>query len=153
MKTISIFSIFISLTFLFSCQSTSTNTAEVKEIPALLNRAHLIGPEAEMGFMLDQYTKLTDKIKTNPKDFESKLTLAELFMMEARISGEHGYYYPAALQVINDVLTQELKDPTMYRALLDKSSVLLYINLQKLKLSERKRSNTMLTLRTSMAYW
>ncbi len=128
MKTISIFSIFITLVFFFGCQSTSTNTADAKAIPALLNRAHLIGPEEEMGFMLDQYTKLTEKIKSNPTDFESKLSMAELFMMEARISGEHGYYYPAALQVINDVLAKELKDPTMYRALLDKSSVLLSLH-------------------------
>ena len=78
--------------------------------------------------MLDQYTKLTEKIKSNPNDFESKLSLAELYMMEARISGEHGHYYPAALQVINDVLTHDLKDPTMYRALLDKSSVLLSLH-------------------------
>jgi len=128
MKTISIFSIFISLAFIFSCQSTSTNTTDAKTIPALLNRAQLIGPEEEMGYMLDQYTKLTEKIKSNPNDFESKLSLAELYMMEARISGEHGHYYPAALQVINDVLTHDLKDPTMYRALLDKSSVLLSLH-------------------------
>ena len=128
MKTISIFSILIFFTFFFGCQSTSTNTTDAKPLPELLNRAQLIGPEEEMGFMLDQYAKLADKIKSTPDDFESKLSMAELFMMEARISGEHGYYYPSALQVINDVLTHELKDPTMYRALLDKSSVLLSLH-------------------------
>jgi tetratricopeptide (TPR) repeat protein len=128
MKTISIFSIFISLMFFLSCQSQSGNTTDAKTIPELLNRPQLIGPEEEMGFMMDQYAKLAGKIQSNPSDVETKLSLAELFIMEARISGEHGYYYPAALQVINDVLTQELKDPTMYRALLDKSSVLLSLH-------------------------
>lgn len=128
MKTISIFSILLAFLFSFGCNQKDTQSANAGELPSLKNRPHLIGPQEEMGFMLDQYTKLTEKIKSNPKDFESQLTLAELFMMEARISGDHGYYYPAALQVINGVLTQELKDPTMYRALLDKSSVLLSLH-------------------------
>jgi tetratricopeptide (TPR) repeat protein len=128
MKTIFYFSIFLSLLICFGCQSSTKQSTSDDTIPAILNRAHLIGPEEEMGFMLNQYAKLADHIKANPKDFESKLSLAELFMMEARISGEHGHYYPAALQVINDVLSQELKDPIMYRALLDKSSVLLSLH-------------------------
>src|SRR6187431_2416008 len=78
--------------------------------------------------MLGQYKKLKEKNKSNPKDVDSKLAMVELFMMEARISGEHGYYYPAALKIINDVVSQELKDPMMYRALLDKSSVLLSLH-------------------------
>ena len=128
MKAMYIFSIFIYFLCSIGCTKTTTRTSDANSIPALLNRPQLISPEEEMGFMLDQYTKLSEKIKSNPKDIDSKLSLVELYMMEARISGEHGYYYPAALQVINDVMSQELKDPTMYRALLDKSSVLLSLH-------------------------
>ncbi|HEY3385143.1 MAG TPA: tetratricopeptide repeat protein, partial [Saprospiraceae bacterium] len=71
---------------------------------------------------------LATKISNNPDDLESKLMLAELFMMEARISGEHGHYYPAALNLIDEVLTQEVKDPIVYRAKLDKASVLLSLH-------------------------
>jgi len=128
MKTISLFSILIAITLVMACHPASNTTMTTDSLPKLLNRSHLIGPEEEMGFMLDQYNKLVAKIKTNPKDVDSKLALAELFIMEARISGEHGYYYPAALTVIDQVMTAELKEPTKYRALLDKSSVLLSLH-------------------------
>lgn len=91
-------------------------------------RPQIIGPENEMAYMLDQYTAITTKLNTNPNDTESLLTLAELFMMEARISGEHGHYYSAALQLINHAIQSEMKDPEMYRAMLDKASVLLSLH-------------------------
>lgn len=128
MKTIYILAV-ISLTCVFtSCQSTINKTASTQAWPELLIRPQVIGPENEMGYMLDQYTALTTKLNANPKDTESLLSLAELFMMEARISGEHGHYYPAALKLINNAMQSEMKDPHMYRAMLDKASVLLSLH-------------------------
>lgn len=98
------------------------------EIPELKKRPKTIGPEGEMLQLLTTYESLVKKIKTNPKDFEARLELAELFMIEARISGEHGYYYPAALDLINGVLVDKPAPITTYRALLNKASVLLSLH-------------------------
>ncbi|MDZ4747954.1 MAG: tetratricopeptide repeat protein [Saprospiraceae bacterium] len=128
MKTIYILATLSLVWVIIGCQSEKNKTADTTKLPELLMRPQIIGPVNEMGYMLDQYNALANKLQTNPADHESKLALAELFMMEARISGEHGHYYPAALKLINEVLTQELKDPLAYRAMLDKASVLLSLH-------------------------
>jgi len=107
------------------CKTRTTSTTEAFKFPELIIRPHVIGPEEEMGFVLEAYNKLTNKIAAHPDDFESRLSLAELFMQEARISGEHGYYYPAAFNIVEEVLQNQPTQPLQYRALLDKASILL----------------------------
>ncbi len=128
MKAIYILSMLSLIWIMNGCQSEKNKSVDSNTLPELLMRPQIIGPENEMGYMMDQYNALANKLKTNAGDHESRLTLAELFMMEARISGEHGYYYPAALKLIDDVLTKKLNDPLAYRAMLDKSSVLLSLH-------------------------
>ncbi len=128
MKTIYILAVISLAWVLNGCQQATNKTAESQKWPELLMRPQIIGPENEMAYMLDQYTALTTKLNANPNDTESLLTLAELFMMEARISGEHGHYYPAALQLINTAMQSEVKEPLAYRAMLDKASVLLSLH-------------------------
>ena len=106
-------------------QTTTKKENAATSIPEMLKRPKQIGPEGEMASMLELYDRMVGNIKANPKDVESQLTLIELFMQEARISGEHGYYYPAALKMANEVLAQPLEPAMKYRALLDKASVLL----------------------------
>jgi len=113
---------------LASCQTRNSTMQESNAVPELLMRAQVIGPEEEMGYTLDMYNNLTGKIKANPDDIESKLALAELFMQEARISGEHGHYYPAALEMISGALESNPKEALKYRGLLDKASVLLSLH-------------------------
>lgn len=128
MKKLTPFLLFIII-FTMACnkQENSADTATL-EIPELLQRQAVIGPTEEMGNVNDLYNNLVNKIKSNPNDLEARLTLAELFMQEARISGEHGHYFPAALTVINAVLNLNPDQPIRYRALLDKSSVLLSLH-------------------------
>lgn len=128
MKTIQIFYFSILFAFSIACQHPGKSGAQSDEIPALLLRNNVIGPDEEMGYMMDQYNRLAEQIKTNASDHDARLSLAELFMMEARISGEHGYYYPSALKVIDQVLTDSIKEPVKYRALLDKAAVLLSLH-------------------------
>ena len=123
MKFNPIFSALLLSILLISCQSKKETISGVT-IPELINRPHLIGPEEEMGHMLDLYTSAVAKIKSNPKDLDSRLTLAEVLMQEARISGEHGYYYPTALTIINEVLDAQPDASSHYRALLNKGSVM-----------------------------
>ena len=118
----------IMITFLFACQTRNMSTTDAIKIPKLLIREQVIGPEQEMAFVLDLYEDLAGKIKTNPDDLASKLTLAELFMQEARISGEHGHYYPAALQMITEVLNDNPQTDMKFRALLDKAAVLMSLH-------------------------
>jgi len=65
-------------------------------------------------------------IAENPDDFGDYIKLAEVFMHEARVTGEHGHYYPSAIVVLNEVLENE-KDATdiRFNALLNKASVML----------------------------
>jgi len=127
MKTIHTLFTLLVVMMLISCSSKADKVSGVT-IPALINRPHLIGPDQEMGHMLDLYTSAVAKIKHNPKDLESRLSLAEVLMQEARISGEHGYYYPAALTVINEVMNDNPDESAHYRALLNKGSVLLSLH-------------------------
>ena len=130
MPIMKIFQALIALlitTFLFACADKQEKIPGVT-IPELMNRPHLIGPEEEMSHMLDLYTSTVAKIKHNPKDLENRLALAEIFMQEARVSGEHGYYYPAALTVINEVLNEKPDANASFRALLNKGSVLLSLH-------------------------
>ena len=121
--------IIIATVYIFcGCQTRNVSSVEGSEIPKLLIRNQVIGPEEEMGYIIDTYNKLAEKIKSNPHDVEARLSLVELFMQEARISGEHGYYYPEALKVIEGVMNDQPKEALKYRALLDKASVLLSLH-------------------------
>jgi tetratricopeptide (TPR) repeat protein len=126
MHTKHLFLLLMILALFTNCgQPTTKQANNTAAIPELLKRPRQIGPEGEMASMLELYDRMAGNIKANPKDVESKLTLIELFMQEARISGEHGYYYPAALKMADEVLAQPLEPALKYRALLDKASVLL----------------------------
>jgi len=66
--------------------------------------------------------KLIAKIQADPGDKRSPLALANAYIMEARISGNIGYYDKAAVKTIDRLLE---KDPGNYEALMLKSLVQL----------------------------
>ncbi len=68
---------------------------------------------------------ITEKILKDPSDLKSKLLTAQLYMQEARITGEHPYYYPATLTLLNDVLSH---DANNFEALAYKASVELSLH-------------------------
>lgn len=114
----------------WACNNSNTQqkNADSVEIHELLQRRAVIGPTEEMGNINDLYNDLVTKIKSNPKNYDARLSLAELFMQEARISGEHGHYFPAALEIVNAVLNENPEQGSKYRAMLDKASVLLSLH-------------------------
>ncbi|MDX1939839.1 MAG: hypothetical protein SFU99_04760 [Saprospiraceae bacterium] len=120
------------LIILIICWSCTNNNSQKAigslEIPELLQRGAVIGPTEEMGSINDLYNNLVIKIKSDPKNYDARLSLAELFMQEARISGEHGHYFPAALTIVNAVLNENPEQGLKYRAMLDKASVLLSLH-------------------------
>ncbi len=97
----------------------------VTAVPTLLERQSLISPVEEVGQVHLAYQKIKADIEQDPSNALPWLELAELFLLEARISGEHGYYYPQALQVIQEVQAMDLNNDLRFRALCDEASVLL----------------------------
>jgi tetratricopeptide (TPR) repeat protein len=125
MKILSILFMCALLLTGMACKQQKETSATGIVIPELRNRPHVIGPEDEMGAMMDMYNKLAANVKANPADHASRLGIAELFMQEARISGDHGYYYPAAMELIENVLEENPVADLQFRALLDLGSVQL----------------------------
>jgi tetratricopeptide (TPR) repeat protein len=54
-----------------------------------------------------KFNNLKTKYEADNSDFESLLKLAEIYIYEARVSGEHPYYYAAALATLDEVLKHE----------------------------------------------
>ena len=68
-------------------------------------------------------TKLLNAINANPKDLKSQISLANLFIMEARTTGNYTYYDKAAMKNIDNVLKIDAQN---FEALTLKS--LLYLS-------------------------
>ncbi|MEQ1746417.1 MAG: tetratricopeptide repeat protein [Saprospiraceae bacterium] len=73
-------------------------------IPALLDRNAAIRNGKEWDDVQNFYGTQRQAIIADQNALEPRLLMAELFLQEARVTGEHPHYYPAALQLLNDVL-------------------------------------------------
>ncbi|WP_310392667.1 tetratricopeptide repeat protein [Hymenobacter sp.] len=65
---------------------------------------------------------LQAKLRSNPDDHKSRLLLAQAFMQEARVTGDHPYYDGAAMELLDVVLRAE---PENFEALCCKASLCL----------------------------
>jgi tetratricopeptide (TPR) repeat protein len=65
---------------------------------------------------------LLAKLRSNPNDQKSRLLLAQAYMQEARVTGDHPYYDGAAMGLLEDVLKAE---PENFEALCCKASLCL----------------------------
>ncbi|MGV3589126.1 MAG: tetratricopeptide repeat protein [Adhaeribacter sp.] len=98
-------------------------------IPPLKERTGPISVTSEWLNTKAAIQGLQRKLREKPNDLQSKLLLAFAFMQEARITGEHPYYYPAALNLINDILDQEPENPILvYEATVAKASIQLSLH-------------------------
>jgi tetratricopeptide (TPR) repeat protein len=70
------------------------------QIPQLKPRHATLSP-AEFATYRGKYDELTKKIVAEPGSPDAYVQMAQLFMNEARISGDHPYYYPAALKLLD----------------------------------------------------
>ncbi len=80
----------------------------------------------------DEYLKLKERYEKHKKayladntKYDDLIKLAEIYVLEARITGEHPYYYSAALQALDEVLKHETKltADQKFTALFDKATV------------------------------
>jgi len=127
---ISFFYSFSTLLFTSCDDSKSTKTDNTNaDIPALLDRNEKIRYGKEWDDVSNNYQTLKLAIQKNEADHESKIKLANLFIREARVTGEHGHYYPAALEMTNRILNSTTKVNNMeFLALVTKAGVQLSLH-------------------------
>ncbi len=108
---------------LLACNSDIETTSN---IPTLLDRPEAIQNGNEWDKVQNTYAAATTQIRRNSNELESYLRIVEVFILEARVTGEHGHYYPGALRVIDELLAKsEIPQDIYFQALSLKSSVLL----------------------------
>jgi len=123
----------------------SNACVETDETKASKSAIAKINPKVDIAELLPRSTKIqlgkewktvqrfygTQQVKLNknPNDNEAKLKLIDLFIKEARVTGEHGHYYPAALQLANQIMgADSLKKDIIFRTLLSKAGVQLSLH-------------------------
>jgi len=122
--------LFVLAVFLTACSQdtdSSTDAVSVAEsVPQLLDRSEAIQYSNEWTNIQNQYGKFRQELIENPDALEPRLYLAQLFVMEARVTGEHGHYYPAALKMVNEILDANPEDQNLrFMALTTKAGVQL----------------------------
>lgn len=137
--------LYLGLFFIISCaqQAADKSTAQAKltaqtsvSIPELLDRPEQLRYGKEWDEVQNYYGAQAAELRRHPENPDARLKLAELFIQEARITGEHPHYYPAALQMLepvvkmfenNDNPTAQQKDQ-LFRALSHQASVELSLH-------------------------
>lgn len=95
---------------------------ETKKVPPFRERTGSIALSGEWLNTKKVIEGLLAAIESNPEDNDSKLKLAAAYIEEARITGDHGYYDPATIELLDDVLKA---NPKNFEALCYKATVLL----------------------------
>src|SRR4051812_34995435 len=93
-----------------------------KKIPSFKDRQGDVNTSGEWINSKKAMEGLLASIEANPDDYKSMLTLSQAYIQESRITGDHGYYDKAALDLLDKVLEAE---PKNFDALCCKATVLL----------------------------
>ncbi len=96
------------------------------QLPDLMDRDKSLAYD-EYTQIKEKYNKLVANVQSDSKDFESLLKLSEIYIYEARVTGEHPHYYNAALNTLDHLLLSEseLTRDQHFLALFYKSTVQL----------------------------
>lgn len=95
------------------------------ELKPLLDRSGQMASMEEWRLIKQTVASLHDKINASSADHASTLYLAAMYMQEARTTGEHPYYYPAALDLVNHVIDSKPQKEVLFQALVTKGSIML----------------------------
>ncbi len=109
---------------------TAATTSGELNIPQLLKRPEALQNTMEWDNTQSGYMQMSSKLRTEDANaIEPRITIAKIFVNEARVTGEHGHYYPAALRMIDEALELNHggpKDPNLeFDALSTKAGVQL----------------------------
>lgn len=120
------FSLFTIALFSQSCsnskksETAKENSSNNLEIPALFDRKGELSKATEWEKTKAKVAELNKKLEKNPNDIKVRLQIATIYLAEARITGEHPYYYPAVLRILDGIL---YLDPNNFEATTFKASV------------------------------
>ncbi len=124
MKTLANLLFCCVLAFNACTTSTATDQAALNSdplaIPALYERTGSLASATEWPKTKEKIAELTARLAKNPSDTKARLQIAGIYLAEARITGEHPYYYPAIEKILNGVLSI---DPANFEATVFTSSV------------------------------
>lgn len=121
------------IALLTACQNEAQQkTAAVAEkhaaIPTLLDRPEALQQDKEWEKVQNKYVEYRDAILAGDEDAEDRLALAQLYIFEARVTGEHGHYYPAALEVLEGIPADHPVDDIRFRTLATRAGVQLSLH-------------------------
>jgi tetratricopeptide (TPR) repeat protein len=91
-------------------------------MPQLLERHGDLATGGEWLNTKNAIQGLLAKLRQSPNDQKSRLLLAQAYMQEGRVTGNHSYYDAAAVTLLNEVLRDE---PENFEALCCKASISL----------------------------
>ncbi|RTQ53170.1 tetratricopeptide repeat protein [Hymenobacter gummosus] len=91
-------------------------------VPALKDRHGSLALGGEWLNTRQAVGGLQDRLRRNPDDHEARLQLAQAYVQESRITGNHTYYDAAALQLVDQVLDAR---PDDFEALCTKAVISL----------------------------
>ena len=100
--------------------STAKSSSSNLEIPALFERTGDLAKAQEWQKTREKVDELKTKLAKDPNDVKVRLQIATIYLSEARITGEHPYYYPAVLKILDGIL---YLNPNNFEAITYKSSV------------------------------
>lgn len=121
--------LFLITLFLCSACSDISQGNKTSSIPELLQRSTALQQGTEWDKVQNQYAAYRKEITADPSNVKARLSLAELFINEARVTGEHPHYYPAALSLAKEVIALSEKDTeSKFHALSIQASVQLSLH-------------------------
>ena len=104
----------------------SCATGNKSDIPPLLERKTVMGPEDEHKLIVSTYDSAIVKLQKNPEDMKEYITLASAFISEGRITGNNTYYSNAAIKMLDKVNDKTTGNADLiFQSLSLKSAVLL----------------------------
>lgn len=121
-----VLAMFLTASLLTSCADRKdaadsiTADASPMSIPPLFQRTGELSKADEWPRTIEKVDELNAKLTKDPNDVKARLQIATIYMAEARITGEHPYYYPAVLKILDGVLSI---DPRNFEATTFKASV------------------------------
>lgn len=94
--------VLILFPILLSCGSTESKENQF-EIPKLMEREKNLSYD-EFIKIKQKYNQLVQEFKSDSTNFECLIKLSEIYIFEARVTGEHPYYYNAALTTLEELI-------------------------------------------------
>lgn len=98
-----------------ACSAPPTDAAHQSElaVPELLQRSAAVQHGTEWASVQSAFQQHALAFRQNPSSAPDALALVELYVQEARVTGEHGHYYPGALALTDHVLALDDLDKDM----------------------------------------